>query len=154
MIIKQCLHSYLSAFKHAFIALLLKSVLCRFVVGYNKLMAETKLLDFTNHLTVIWSSLLNETQQSEKIYDVLFKEWFYDQNKSHPVMSLRCNDEELKRNLSLLIPSKRPILQFNNSTLQAQTPQNGQTHSTKTLSVFGHFVGLAPKGLNSVVRFI
>ena len=67
-------------------------------------MAETKLLDFTNHLTVIWSSLLNETQQSEKIYDVLFKEWFYDQNKSHPVMSLRCNDEELKRNLSMLIP--------------------------------------------------
>ena len=34
----------------------------------------------------------------------------------------------------------------NELTLQAPTPQNGQTH----LSVFDHFVGLALKGLNKI----
>ena len=32
-------------------------------------------------------------------------------------------------------------------TLEAPTPQNGQTHSNNCLSVFDHFVGLALKGL-------
>ena len=48
--------------------------------------------------------------------------------------------------LLLFIPSKCWwLLKF--LTLYALTPQNGQTHSNNSLSVFDHFVGLAIRGL-------